>query len=119
MGEGVRRTFGSGRMPAEIVVGGELGGEDLFVGVVGAGLLDGRGGLAAVEGVEAAGDLAGELDVGDLVLTDGNEVGLIEEDVGGLQEWVAEEAVGVRGLSRGAAPAGPCRWGRARARGAG
>ena len=68
--------------------------DDLLVGVVGAGLLDGWGGLGAVEGVEAAGDLAGELDVGDLVLADGDEVGLVEQDVGGLEERVAEEAVG-------------------------
>ena len=34
------------------------------------------------------------LDVRDLILTDGDEVGLIEEDVGGLEERVAEEAVG-------------------------
>ena len=35
-------------------------------------------------GVETAGDFAGELDVGDLVVADGNEVRLVEEDVGGL-----------------------------------
>ena len=58
------------------------------------------GRLGAVEGVEAAGDLAGELDVGDLVLADGDEVGLVEEDVGGLEERVAEEAVGVQAFSR-------------------
>ena len=50
--------------------------------------------LAGVEGVEAAGDFAGELDVGDLVGADGDEVGLVEQDVGGLQQRVAEEAVG-------------------------
>ena len=44
--------------------------------------------------VEAAGDLAGDLDVSGLVLTDGDELGLVEEDVGRLEERVAEEAVG-------------------------
>ena len=63
-----------------------------------AGLLDGWCGLGAIEGVEAAGDFAGELDVGDLVVADGNEVGLVEEDIGGLEEGVAEEAVGVQVL---------------------
>ncbi len=47
-----------------------------------------------VELVEAAGDFAGELDVGGLVLADGDEVGLVDEDVGRLEERVAEEAVG-------------------------
>ncbi len=50
--------------------------------------------VAGVEGIEAASDLAGELDVSDLVGADGDKVGLVEEDVGGLEEWVAEEAVG-------------------------
>ena len=49
---------------------------------------------ALVELVEAAGDLAGELDVGGLVLADRDGVGLVDEDVGGLEERVAEEAVG-------------------------
>ena len=58
--------------------------EDTVVGgkPVGAGFLDGWGGLGTVEGIEAAGDLAGELDVGDLILADGDEVRLVEEDVG-------------------------------------
>ena len=66
--------------------------------MVGFGLLDGWRGLPAVKSVEAAGDLAGELDVSDLILSNGNEVGLIEEDVGGLEERIAEEAVGVEVL---------------------
>ena len=59
------------------------------------GAASGRGvEVAGVEGVEAAGDLAGELDVGNLVGADGDEVRLVEQDVGGLEEGVAEEAVG-------------------------
>jgi len=50
--------------------------------------------VAGVKRIEAAGDLAGELDVGHLIGADGHEVGLVEQDVGGLQERVAEEAVG-------------------------
>ena len=65
-----------------------------------AGLFDGRRGLGAVEGVEAAGDLAGEFDVGDLILADGDVVRLVEEDVGRLEERVAEEAVCVEVFSR-------------------
>ena len=49
-------------------------------------------------GVEAAHDFAGKLDMGNLVLADRNEqVQLrfaIENDIRGLQERVAEEAVG-------------------------
>ena len=41
--------------------------------------------------VEAAGDLAGLLDVGQLVLADGHDVALAEEDVAGLVHRVAEE----------------------------
>ena len=50
--------------------------------------------LAPVEVVEAPGDLAGELHVRDLVLADRDETGLVDQDVGGLQERIAEEAVG-------------------------
>lgn len=50
--------------------------------------------LFPVEQIEAAGDLAGNLDVGDLVSADRDEVGAVEEDVGGLEEGVAEEAEG-------------------------
>jgi len=67
LGEGVRRTWGS---------------EDFAA--VG----------AFVELVEAAGDFAGEFDVGGLILADGDEVRLVDEDVGGLEERVAKEAVG-------------------------
>ena len=41
--------------------------------------------------VEAAGDLAGLLDVGQLVLADGHDVALAEQDVAGLVHRVAEE----------------------------
>ena len=30
----------------------------------------------------------------DLVLSDGHEIGLIDQNVGGLQQWVAEESIG-------------------------
>ncbi len=45
-----------------------------------------------VELVEAAGDFAGEFDVGLLVLPDGHEIRLVEENVGGHQDRVAEES---------------------------
>ena len=46
--------------------------------------------------VEAAGHLAGELDVGHLVGAHRHPVRLVHEDVGGLEQRVAEEAVGRR-----------------------
>ena len=55
--------------------------------------------IETVEKVEAADKFAGELHVGDLVFADGNVetfAGLaVHDDVGGLQRWVAEEAVSV------------------------
>ncbi len=53
-----------------------------------------EGEATGVEGVEAAGDLAGDFDVGGLILADGDEGGLVGEDIGGLEEGIAEEAVG-------------------------
>jgi hypothetical protein len=50
--------------------------------------------LAAVQVVEAARDLARDLDVRRLVLADRHERGAVDQDVGGLQQRVAEEAVG-------------------------
>ena len=50
--------------------------------------------LAAVEMVEAPRHFARELDVRRLVLAHRHVRGLVDEDVGGLQERVAEEAVG-------------------------
>ena len=98
------RLLGGG----EELVGREVGAGGVW-GLTGelAGLLEdggqlpGRGvgcedELAGVEAVEAAGDLTGELDVRDLVGADGDEVGLVEQDVGGLKERVAEEAVGAQ-----------------------
>ena len=94
MGDGVRRTSARAEFRRDVVCG-DFGVDDLLIREVCAGLFDGRSGLRAVEGVEAASDLASEFDVGDLVLADGNEVGLVEEDVGGLEERVAEKPVGV------------------------
>jgi len=54
--------------------------------------------LRAVERVETTGYLTGQLDVGDLIVAYRDEVRLVEEDVGGLEERVAEEAVGVQVL---------------------
>ena len=48
----------------------------------------------AVQVVEAAHDLPRDLDVGRLVLAHRDRVGLVDDDVGGLQQRVAEEAVG-------------------------
>ncbi len=49
--------------------------------------------------VEAADDLPGQLEVGGLVLADGDDVGPVDDDVGRLEDGVAEEAVGVEVLS--------------------
>ena len=49
--------------------------------------------------VEALGDVAGHLDVLLLVLADGHEVRVVDQDVGGLEHRVGEEAVVTR-LSR-------------------
>ena len=68
---------------------------------------------AAVQVVEAAGDLAGELDVGVLVLADGHEGGLVDQDVGRLEQWVAEESVGGQVALGQLLRSGPCRWARA------
>ena len=46
----------------------------------------------AVAAVEAGGQVAGELEVLALVLTDRHLVGLVDEDVGGLQHRVGEQA---------------------------
>ena len=54
-----------------------------------------REGLA-VELVEAAGDLAGDLEVRGLVLADRHEVAADDQDVGGLEDRVAEQAVARR-----------------------
>ena len=51
-------------------------------------------GLAAVDEIEAARDLARDLDVRDLVLADGHVHRPVQQDVGALQQRVAEEAVG-------------------------
>src|SRR5205807_10141085 len=49
--------------------------------------------------VEPSDDFAGEFDVGDLVFANGDDEGgssgAVENDVGGLQTGIAEEAVGV------------------------
>ena len=46
--------------------------------------------------VEAPGDLAGQLDVRHLVLSDRDDIGAVDEDVGRLQHGVAEVPVGDR-----------------------
>ena len=48
--------------------------------------------VAAIKVVEAAGDLAGQLHVGQLVFTHGHAVGTVHEDVRGHEHGVAEEA---------------------------
>ncbi len=35
----------------------------------------------------------------DLVLADGHEISLIDQNVGGLQEWVSEEPIGAQVLA--------------------
>src|SRR4029450_5917814 len=49
--------------------------------------------LTRIELIEAAHDFACEFDVCDLVFAYGNEVGLINNDVGRLEDWISEEAV--------------------------
>jgi hypothetical protein len=56
--------------------------------------------LAAIEVVEAARDLAREFDVGHLVLAHRHPVGAVDQDVGRLQQRIAEEAVGGEVLVR-------------------
>ena len=53
----------------------------------------GDGKHLAVEVVEAAGDLAGDFQVGRLVLADRDEVAAHDQDVGRLEDRVAEQAV--------------------------
>ena len=72
-------------------------------------------GLAAVEVVEAARDLARDLDVRRLVDADRHVRGLVDQDVGRLQERIAEEAVGREVAVLQAARSGPCRSACARA----
>ena len=50
--------------------------------------------LAPVDVVEAPRDLPHEFDVGHLVGTHGDLAGAIDQDIGGLQDGIAEEAVG-------------------------
>ncbi len=69
--------------------------------------------LAAVEVIEAARDLARELDVRHLILAHRHLVGAVDQDVGRLQQRIAEETVGGQILVGRAFPAGPCRSARA------
>src|SRR6187402_81899 len=55
--------------------------------------------LATIELVEAARDLAGKFDVADLILTYGNKMRLIEQDVRRLKKRISEKAVGVQVFS--------------------
>ncbi len=50
--------------------------------------------------VEAPADLAGEFDVRHLVLAHRHEVGAVNQDVGGLEQWIAEKTVGRQILFR-------------------
>ena len=50
--------------------------------------------LAAVDVIEAARDLARDLDVRHLVLADRHVLRAVQQDVGRLQQRIAEEAVG-------------------------
>src|SRR5438067_11263129 len=73
--------------------------EDLRrVGQIGMRLDQDRLSLLAVEVVEAADELAGELEVRDLVLPNGHGIGAIDGDVGGLQDRISEEAIVVEVL---------------------
>ena len=46
-----------------------------------------------VERIEALGDIAGEFEVLRLVVADGDDAGLVEQDIGGHEDGVLEEAV--------------------------
>ena len=73
--------------------------EDLRrVGQIGMRLDQDRLSLLAVEVVEAAHELAGQLEVRDLVLPNGHGIGAIDGDVGGLQDRISEEAIVVEVL---------------------
>ena len=56
--------------------------------------------LTAIEVIETARDLAREFNVGHLVVAHRNLVGAIDQDVGGLQQRIAEKAVGRQILVR-------------------
>ena len=52
--------------------------------------------LASVQMVEAPRRLAGELHVAGLVFAHGHVIGLVDQDVGRLQQWVAQKTVGAQ-----------------------
>ena len=43
--------------------------------------------------VEAFGHVARHFDVLDLVFADGNDIGIVDEDIGGHEDWVSKQAV--------------------------
>ena len=47
-----------------------------------------------IDVVEPPSKLSRQLQMGQLILSHGNKIGLVQEDVGGLQDGVAEKAVG-------------------------
>ena len=65
--------------------------------------------------VEAADDLARQLQVRDLILADRHEARVVDGDVGRLQQRIAEEADRRQVLVLQRSPAAPCRSARARA----
>ena len=69
----------------------------------------GSGKTVAVEVVEAAHDLARELDVRRLVLSHRHRVGLVDDDVGGLQQRDSRGSRRSRGPSPRGSAAAPCR----------
>lgn len=50
----------------------------------------------AVEAVKTADDLPGQFDMGGLVLAHGDEIGLVEDDVGGLKDGITEKTIRVQ-----------------------
>src|SRR5690606_37889028 len=41
--------------------------------------------------VEPVGNIAGEFDMLPLVRADGNEMGIVQDDIGGLEDWIGEQ----------------------------
>jgi hypothetical protein len=50
--------------------------------------------LRFVEIVEPAGDFSCQFDMGELILTDRNAVGAVDDNIGGLQDRIAQESIG-------------------------
>ncbi len=57
-------------------------------------LCPGNGDIRTVELVELPDDLSGKLDMGDLILSDGNQIRIDEGDIGGLADRISQEPIG-------------------------